>query len=139
MLPPKRRAVEPQTSTKGKEVEANLNKKMQASKYATLVPGTHSTTLVGNSKCERCGQHMLTSYCSNFIKEAGLQCHKFEEIPDTLRHYRTKYHYRCPWAGCTFHVLRNLSLSFEQREELVWKHERECKVERTPRTELTSP
>jgi len=104
-----------------------------------IVPGQNSTMLTGRTKCERCGNHMLTNYCSSFVREAGVQCYKFEHLTDTLRHYKAKYHYRCPWAKCSFHVLRDFSTTYEQREEMVWKHEKTCTVERTPRTELEGP
>ena len=122
------------------EVENNLKRNHQGEPLPfPTAPGLNSTTLVGNNKCERCGSHMLTNYCSSFVREAGVQCYKFANLADTLRHYKAKYHYRCPWAKCPFYVLRDFSTTYEQREEIVWKHEKTCTVERTPRTELEGP
>ena len=102
-----------------------------------------------NAKCERCGNTKVLDQCHGFIREAGLACQRFADMPDgqyKLSHYRSLYHWRCPHRTCDFHVARTCKatiaegaylLSYEQREELVWKHQRECTHERVQRTELT--
>ena len=144
----------PSTHTHPPSSSSVLTSRMEVTQASQReVRGTYRTqpyqTRLSTTKCERCGNTKILEECHGFIKEAGLACQRFAEMPDgmhKLSHYRSLYHWRCPHRTCDFHVARNCKapvcegsylLSYEQREELVWKHQRECTHERIQRTALS--
>ena len=128
------------------------HKQVQSETKAATVPKSESAErntikLIGQPKCSRCGSALNFDHCPGFIREAGVSCQTFADLPEghkQLSQIRSQNHWRCPWKTCDFRVAKHNStssaeqggnLSYEQKEEMVWQHQRDCPHIREPRTE----
>ena len=146
---------EPGATQQGSSAVPPDPKKHKFSQEDTVTAAVHlpepaepnTTLLVGQPKCPRCGCTLNFGQCPGYIREAGVSCQTFAELPDglqRLQQFRSQNHWRCPWKTCDFRVERHSSdssrgqawnMPYEQKEELVWKHQRDCHHAREPRTQ----